>query len=111
MEFEAEAMEDMAFYEYYVAGADGFLSEAYDRDLYLVNAVRIKYHSIKFDEPFETSVHEMIHHAKPGDVITVPFHPVAINVEVLIPEEVPANIIGSLKDFSLDKLVSQRTFL
>jgi len=86
VEFEAEAIDDPVFYEYYVTGANGFFTEAYQCELLLVNALSIQYHSIKFDDDVEKWLEEFLQHAKPGDVITVSHHLLFINVEVCMPE-------------------------
>jgi len=98
-----EVYDDPCFYEYFVPGAEGFLTESYNRDLKLVNAMPVKYRTIKFESNIEKYLAEELKRAKPGDVITVPGPPICINVEIEMPENVPNDIKAKLAEFSVDK--------
>ena len=100
-EFEAAALQDPCFYEYYVQGADGFLNENIMRDLSLVNAIPIVYHSIKFDEDTERWLRPIIDSSPPGTVITSPTRPISINVELVMPPNTPSQVMKALQAFSI----------
>ena len=94
-------MLDPCFYKYYVPGADVFVTENIHRDLQLINALLIRYHSIKFDEDTETSLIYDFQNAVPGEVITAPRRPHCINVEVFMSDNTPIHIVDALWQFSL----------
>ena len=109
LEYRATAMLDPCFYEYYVPGAEGFLTENIHRDLQLVNALAIRYHSIKFDEDTETSLAYDFQNAVPGEVITSPRRPHCINVEVFMSANTPVHVVDALWQFSLRPRPSETT--
>ena len=48
--FHATVMQDDgAFWEYYVQDADGFITDTVSKPLKMVNATRVRYHSLSFD--------------------------------------------------------------
>jgi len=100
-QYQNEALEDCCFYEYFVPGMEGFLTEGVQKDLRLVNGIPVKYHSIKFEEEHEQIVQEYLRRARPGEIITLPFRPLAINVEVFMPANTPMSVMDALKEFSL----------
>jgi hypothetical protein len=72
---------DPCFYEYFVTGADGFLTGRVNKELGLVNARSVVYHSITIDNPDDRrSVRACIEQGQPGSVVTLSVHPTAINV-------------------------------
>ena len=102
-EFCAEAMDDPVFYEYYVTGCDGFLTECINRDLNLVNALSIRYRSIKFEGESETFLRKALKTSSPGDVITMTARPLCINVEIILPKDTPEYVKNALNGFSIVK--------
>ena len=101
VEFEAAALQDPCFYEYYVQDADGFLNENIMRDLCLVNAIPIVYHSIKFDPDTERWLRPLIDSAAPGDIITSPVRPICINAKLVMPPNTPCHVMEALRSFSI----------
>ncbi|CAB9503076.1 Inherit from KOG: DNA helicase [Seminavis robusta] len=91
--FQHEAMQDPCFWEYFVENADGFLNESIQRGLMLVNALPIRYHSIKFDAENETLLRRMLDHSEPGEVIDMPARPLYIIVEVFPPGQTPKAVL------------------
>ena len=80
-----EVYDDPCFYEYFVEGADGFLTDKINPDFCLVNATPVKYHSLCIEDKDDlANIHATLLHASPGDVITLSVPPVAVNVEVLV---------------------------
>jgi hypothetical protein len=77
-----KAMEEDCFYELFVPGAAGYLSENINTDIGLANGVEIKYHSLSFG----TSEEDEIFHdefANSDDLImTLDKPPDAVNVEL-----------------------------
>ena len=100
-EFRAEAMDNPVFYEYYVHGYNGFLTESINRDLNLVNALGVRYRSIKFDREGEKFLEEVMKSASPGEVITMQHRPLCINVELMLPESTPEYVRKALWNFSV----------
>lgn len=99
-----EAIGDPCFYEYFVVGADGFLTENIQRDLRLVNAVAVQYDSIKFEQDDQAYLQARLDTAQPGDVIDMKNRPVSVNVVVqLDPKTTPKHVLTALKEFSLRK--------
>ena len=100
-EFRAQAMDDPCFYEYFVWDCDGFVTECVSRDLHIVNALPFKYHSIKFDDETERFLYEVLNHASPGDVITMPHRPLCINIELFMPYNTHNSVKRALKRLSI----------
>ena len=100
-QYKAEAMQDPCFYEYFVEGCDGFVSECVSRDLHIVNALPFKYHSIKFDPQTEKFLQERLNNATPGDFITVPQRPLCVNIELFMPDNTPNSVKRALKRLSI----------
>jgi hypothetical protein len=96
------AMQDPCFYEYFVPGCDGFFTDNYMADLHLINGMPVRYHSLSFDDGENQLgiVEEYVRRAAPGEVITLPFIPLAVNVEVLLPSSTPVEVREALLDFS-----------
>ena len=74
---------DPLFYDHFVQGLDGYLNENINVSLLIGNGTKIKYHSLSFktsdDEIFVS--HEL-EKSKPGEIITLPFAPEFVNVEI-----------------------------
>lgn len=102
--FHNSAMEDPIFWEHFVCGADGFLNETLSRELSLVNALPIKYHSIKFDSEHEKLLQHLIHCMPVGDIIDMPVPPAYIIVEVLPPDGIDADVLNALQNLSMDNV-------
>jgi hypothetical protein len=77
--------EDPCFYEYFVEGADGFISTKLNSDFCLVNATPVRYHSLCIEDPEDlANIQITLLHASPGDVITLSVPPVTVNVELFV---------------------------
>jgi len=79
---EEIAMEDDCFYEMFVPGAAGYITENINTDIGLANGVEIKYHSLSFGtmEQDELFRDELKTHDSP--VLDIDYPPAAINVEL-----------------------------
>jgi AAA domain len=102
-----ECLQDPAFYSYYVQDAYGYFSDGYIRSLNIVNGTRIRYHSIKFHEEDEAEAKRYIAHLGPGSVVTLPFQPKAVYVEIFPPSSTPKEIINALLHFSVYQTANQ----
>jgi hypothetical protein len=102
-EFLQDALQDPCFYEYFVQGANGFITENVFRDLHIVNALPVVFHSIKFSPIIEKYVNDIIDILKPGSIITVEEHPISVNVKVCLSENTPIDIKKALVHLSLVK--------
>lgn len=99
-----KAMEDPCFYEYFVAGAGAFLTQNIQKHLKLTNATAATFHSIVVDDREKRAISRKVSEASPGDVITLSYPPVAVNVEIQMSHEVASKQVReSLKNFSLTK--------
>jgi hypothetical protein len=77
---------DPCFWEYFVAGTDGYLTDNLCKSLKLVNATPIRYHSLSFDSHEEdTEFQHLVANTNVGQVLSLPLHlrPAAINVELI----------------------------
>jgi len=74
------------------------------KNLHLVNGIPVKYHSLKFDDETQDWLLLQLQHSSPGDVITTPTRPKAVNVQLTLdPDNTPKEIVEALRDqFSLD---------
>jgi energy-coupling factor transporter ATP-binding protein EcfA2 len=98
-----EVLKDPCFYEYFVEGAHGFLTDKVNKELGLVNAQSVIYHSLGFESDeqkadFETKLSV----AQAGDVITLFSLPACINVRLPTIEKLVEND-ESLKEAWLEK--------
>ncbi len=80
-----EAMEDTAFYEWFVPGIDGYCTDNLTKCGKLINATKVKYHSITLSKLDEDALKAQLLNATPGDVITLESPPLSINVS--LPDE------------------------
>ena len=92
------AMRDPCFYEYFVTGCFGYITVNIQKHLDLVNGIRIQYHSLVLDQETEEWLRDEIAVAKVGDVLTLPRHPVAINVRIFFQDKTPEDIKKVLKE-------------
>jgi hypothetical protein len=80
-----DAFDDPCFYEYFVEGADGFITKNLNSELCLVNATPVRYHSLRIEDPGDlANIQATLLHASPGDIITLGVLPVAVNVELFV---------------------------
>lgn len=77
-----EALNDPCFYEYFVQGAEAFLTENIQKDLKMANAAAVVYHSLVLTKTSQVELREKLRSVQPGDVITLSERPVAVNVEI-----------------------------
>ena len=82
-----QALQDPCFYEYFVVGADAFLTENIQKSLKLTNATAAKYHSLVLDHQTERKLMSDLAGAKPGSQITLLHTPIAVNMEIQIEKE------------------------
>ena len=104
----AEALEDPCLHEYFVAGADAFLTENIQRELGLVNALSTNFHSIKFDELGEAFLRECLLSARPGNIITMPRPPEVINMQVFPSPNMKQSTLKALRKLSIAPNRGQR---
>jgi hypothetical protein len=77
---------DPCFWEYFVPGTDGYLTDNLCKPLKLVNGTPIRYHSLSFDSAEkDVEFQKLVANAKVGQVLSLPVHlrPEAINVELI----------------------------
>ena len=79
-----EVMEDPCFYEWFVEGADGFITDRINKSLRLVNGTRIRYHSFVPASAEQTEdILAQMAGSPPGSIIHLNEPPYAINVELV----------------------------
>ncbi len=96
-----EALQDPCFYEYFVPGMNGFISKNVSKQLHVVNGKKIQYDSIRMDEEWQQWLQDRIVRARPGDIITLPEHPVAVNVSMELDSTMTAQARQALTDGSI----------
>ena len=80
-----DVFDDPCFYEYFVEGADGFITKKLNSDLCLVNATPVQYHSLCIEDKDDlANIQATLLHAIPGDIITLSVPPVTVNVELFV---------------------------
>jgi len=97
------ALRDPCFYEFFVLNGRGYITENILKDLFIVNGLAVKYHSIKFSDGQQTLLQQRLRRCYPGDVIFMEETPLAINVEIIVPDDMPNHIIAALKSFSITR--------
>ena len=95
---------DPCFYEYFVKGADGFITENIKTELGIVNAQSITYHSLKFDYEDQIFLNQVTLTTPPGGIITMPVRPVAVNVAIDMPEHTSPQAMESLRNMSIEPM-------
>ena len=76
-----EAMSDPCFFEYFVRMANGSITAHVNKELNIVNATPVQYHSIvPVDDNQKQELETALANAVPGDVITLSRPPAAVNV-------------------------------
>ena len=74
---------DPIFYDHFVQGIDGYLTENINISLMIGNGSKVKYHSLSFaTKDQEKHVGRLIQNSKPGEIITLDFAPSYVNVEL-----------------------------
>ena len=77
--------DDPCFYEYFVEGADGFITDKLNPDFCLVNATPVQYHSLCIEDAVDlANIQAALLHASPGYIITLSVPPVTVNVELFV---------------------------
>ena len=79
-------LRDNAFFEYFVAGIDGYVTDNVTKQGRIINGSRVRYHSLTLDPEEERTHQTKCANATPGQVITLDTPPLSINV-VLVDEE------------------------
>jgi hypothetical protein len=77
---------DPCFWEYFVPGSDGYLTDNLCKPLRLVNGTHIRYHSLSFDSHEKhIQFQQLVANSKVGTVLSLPLslRPEAINVELI----------------------------
>jgi hypothetical protein len=77
---------DPCFWEYFVAGSDGYLTDNLCKPLRVVNGTHIRYHSLSFDsQDKQVRFQELVANARVEEVLPPPLdlRPEAINVELI----------------------------
>jgi hypothetical protein len=77
---------DPCFWEYFVPGSNGYLTDNLCKALRLVNGTPIQYHSLSFNSPDKhVQFQNLVANAKVGEVLSLPLdlRPEAINVELI----------------------------
>ena len=78
-----EVFEDPCLYEYFVAGAHGFITDRVCFASNLVNATPVEYHTLSIDDPDDLLViQSSLPHCVAGDIVTLTCPPFAINVKI-----------------------------
>lgn len=96
-----EAMQDPCFYEYFVPGCDGFVTNNISKALHIVNGKKVRYHSLRMDPEWQEWLDKKIREARPGTLITLPQEPVAVNVEIDTDPSMSPEAIQILQDVSI----------
>jgi hypothetical protein len=78
------ALQDPAFFEYFVVGAPCYLGDTICRSKRLCNGTKGRYHLLILSSEIEEFVQIQVSHASLsfGDVITLPDHPLGINMSI-----------------------------
>ena len=79
---EAMAMQEDCFYEMFVPGAAGYITQNINTDIGLANGVEIKYHSLSFESEEEDMIFYEEFEADGSLVMTLDRPPAAINIEL-----------------------------
>lgn len=101
--FVVQAMDDPIFWEHFVVGGPGFINHTVQRDLLLVNALRVRYHAIQFDRENQALLQHLIDTNPVGEIIDMPVAPSAIIVEVFLPDEASDEVLDELHEISLER--------
>ena len=100
---------DPCFWEYFVPGSDGYLTNNLCKPLKLVNGTHIRYHSLSFDsDEKDVQFRELVANTKVGEVLSLPLglRPYAINVELInLSEETRREWVNRHLSLLPDKIV------
>lgn len=100
----SEAMQDPIFYEMFVQDSFGLLKSVYSKGLRLINGTKIRYHSLCFDHDHQLQLNVYLRETPVGEVITLPFDPVAVMVQVYVPGLTSREALDYLLEESYEKL-------
>lgn len=82
-----EAVKDPCFFEYYIAGADGFLTDNLCKQRRMANGTAIRYHSlVPANRNQKEQIESQVQSLPAGSIITLSEPPLAINVHLLAEE-------------------------
>jgi hypothetical protein len=98
--FLSQALQDPAFFEYFVVNAKAILTATICRKKKLCNGTQGTYHSLILSDTMETYLKEHVRLASAGDVITLPDPPIGINI--IIANQTIYNDMMSWKNLSLE---------
>jgi hypothetical protein len=101
--YEYDVTQDPCLHDIFVQDADGFLCDNYMPHLRLVNGTRIKYRSLVFEPEHRSAVEVLLEGARPGEVIDIPFRPIAVVVDAFMPDECEKPILEALRSFSIGR--------
>jgi len=102
--FSSQAMDDPVCWEHFVPGAPGFLNQTVHKDLLMVNALQVRYHSIRFDSDTQTLLEHQLLTTPLGDVIDMPRPPECVIVQLLPPlGHIQEAILDALHELSLER--------
>ena len=104
-DYQEEALEnDPVCWEYFVPDALGFLNENVKKNLLLVNAMPVRYHSIRYSSDYEVLLRHEMSVKSAGETIDMPVPPEALVVELLPPRDhVDPTILDALHELSLER--------
>ena len=103
-EFVSQALDDPCFYQYFVQGCMGYLTDKVCVPLYLINGLGVKLHSMTFSDEHRPEMERTIRTAKPGYVYTLPHPPITVNVQLVLPSHTPPHVVDALSALSLERL-------
>ena len=74
---------DPLFYDHFVKGMDGYITDNINVSLMIGNGTKFKFHSLSFhNEEQEKEVDLLLRSSQPGDIITLDFEPLTVNAEI-----------------------------
>lgn len=100
-QYIGEALDDPCFYEYFVPGASGFFTDRVNKELGLVNARSMTYHSLSIDDQGDReNIEASLNSCKPGEIITLTRPPASVNVS-LDPKDFTQDQLKTLQGLSI----------
>ena len=83
-DYMEDVMKDPCFYEYFVAGAEGYITDNINKKLGLVNGTRIQYHSIVPSSPEQAQfIQDQLASTTTNTVISLSEPPASVNVRLI----------------------------
>jgi hypothetical protein len=102
--FAMQATDDPVCWEHFVVNAPGFFNQTVQKNLLMVNALPVRYHSLKFDNDMEVLLKHALLHTPVGEIIDMPQPPEYIIVELLPSlKHVEPGVLDALRDLSLER--------